>query len=443
MTSILTRSIVSSPFKSARIMVATLLLVAVVPALGATPGRTFDVLHYVVDLSPEIDSGRVSGQATIVLKGVAPTTELVFDAGDLEVATVVSGDLTLQHRKSGSSLRIALLKPLAVGEERTLTVTYQGRPRFGLEFHPDRSEVYTIFSTSQWMVCVDAPDERATLDLTVRLPAGLKAAGVGRKLPSSDASIHRWRLDTPTPSYVYGFAAGRYAEFSETSRGIPLRYLSTERSPDELRRIFQETADMLRFFGKRAGLHYRGTYTQVLVAKTIGQEMARLSLMSEAYGLRVLDDPTNVALVAHEAAHQWWGNLLTCQDWGHFWLNEGFANFMAAAWLEHRHGAEAYAEQVEGWRRRLEKLRADGKDKPLVYENWNKPTADDRAVVYQKGAYFLHLLRQELGEKAFWRGIRRYTRDHARRSVVTDDLRLAMEEASKKDLADLFHEWAQ
>lgn len=167
---------------------------------------------------------------------------------------------------------------------------------------------------------------------------------------------------------------------------------------------------MIRFFEHRAGTEFEGDYTQVLVTRTIGQEAAGLALLSEQYGKTVLADPTAEGLIAHEIAHQWWGVSVTCKDWGHFWLNEGFATFMTAVYLGHRHGASEYVEQVEKWKARWEKLKAAGTDHPLVYSVWSNPSADDRAVVYQKGAYVLHLLRLEMGEDAFWRGIRRYTK---------------------------------
>jgi aminopeptidase N len=426
-----------------RVLAAMLLFSAIAPSVfGAARSGAVDVLHYIVELSPDIERGHIAGRVTIHLRGLSPlTSELGFDAGALEVTAVVGGDLRLRYSKSGSLLRVSLAEPLVAGHEQALTITYRGNPQYGLEVHPDRSEIYTVFSTSQWMICVDAPSERATLDLTVRLPKEMKAAGSGRKLVSPDPIIHRWHLDVPMPSYVYGFAAGRYEEYSETIDGMVLRYLSADRSPDELHRIFRESAGMLQFFGEQAGLPYRGEYTQALVKSTIGQELAGLSLISETAGLRMLVDPSDIALMAHEAAHQWWGNLLTCQDWRHFWLNEGFATFMAAAYLERRFGRDDYLRQVDGWRHRLKELQADGKDRPLVYPDWNTPTADDRAVVYQKGALFLHLLREHLGDARFWRGIRRYTRGHAGQSVISDDLKAAMEAVSREDLTALFEKW--
>jgi aminopeptidase N len=169
--------------------------------------------------------------------------------------------------------------------------------------------------------------------------------------------------------------------------------------------------------------------------------MAGLSHMSDAYGRAVLADPTATSLIAHEVAHQWWGNLVTNRDWTHFWLNEGFATFMAAAFVEARFGREAYDRQVAAWRATWERIRAGGGDKPLVFPDWNRPSADDRALVYDKGAYLLHLLRERLGEERFWAAVRDYTRRHAGETVTTADFERAMEQSTGQSLDDLFDVW--
>ncbi|MGS7843731.1 M1 family aminopeptidase [Stenotrophomonas forensis] len=241
----------------------------------------------------------------------------------------------------------------------------------------------------------------------------------------------------PAPAFVYGFAAGPYVH----ARQRNLHYYSVDRSEAELRQLFAATGDMLGFFAERAGLAYEGDYQQALVAETIGQEMAGMAVMSEAYGKEVLDDLTQTDLIAHEAAHQWWGVRVTCAGWEHFWLNEGFANFMAAAWLQQSHGEAAYQAMVQGWEKRMQELRTKGADRPLVYPQWIKPSADDRAVVYKKGAYVLHRLRQELGEEVFWRGLREYTQANDGRSVVTADFQQAMEHAAGRSLQAFFDAW--
>lgn len=424
-------------------------LVACAPwASAQEKPAAIDVLHYAARLQPNLTERTLRGQVTITLRVLDGDHRAIeFDSGELSIDAVREAGAPLAFTRDGKRLRIELLRPADAGARRVFEIDYHGTPRFGLEFHPERAQLYTIFSTSQWLVVIDAPADRATLSLDVVLPAGLQAVGNGRALRvrrlDDGRELHRWRQRTPVPSYTFGFAAGRFTQVDARARnGVPLRYLGDGFDQDELRRIFADTGDMLDWFARRAGVRYPGErYDQALVAKTIGQEHAGFALLSEAHGRRVLADPADQALIAHEAAHQWWGNAVTCANWNHFWLNEGFANFMAAAYLQHRIGEAAYAQQVEGWRTRLARLRAEGKDKPLVFPDWNQPSGDDRAVVYQKGAYVLYLLREQLGERAFWAGIRAYTRSHIGQPVLTTDFQRAMERASGRDLSAFFAEW--
>ena len=230
---------------------------------------------------------------------------------------------------------------------------------------------------------------------------------------------------------------------SETHRGVRLEYLGASFTDAELRRVFAETGSMLEFFEERAGVRYPGrSYTQVLAAGRVEQEVGLFTLLSESYGRRLLDDdPRDLWLMAHELAHQWWGNSVTCRDWNHFWLNEGLATFLADAYLERRFGPEVYAKQIAGARDDYERVRDKGGDKALVFPDWLKPSADDRVIVYRKGAYVLHLLRESLGETLFWAGLRDYTRRHMGGSVTTGDFQKAMEESTGRDLDAFFERW--
>jgi aminopeptidase N len=228
----------------------------------------------------------------------------------------------------------------------------------------------------------------------------------------------------------------------EKRGNVELQYLATNYTPIEVRRIFRDTPDMLAFFEDHAGVKYADrAYTQVLAAGGVEQEMSSFTALKEAYGKQVLDKEQDIWLGAHEFAHQWWGNMVTCRDWNHFWLNEGIATFMAAAYLEHRFGREAYLREIETYHANYEKVRAAGKDKSLVFPDWKSPTREDRTLVYDKGAYVMHLLREEMGERAFWNGIRLFTRRHFGKSVVTSDFVAAMEEANGKSLKDFFAKW--
>lgn len=417
------------------------------PQGDVAPLRSFDVQHYSVHLDPDVDAGTLRGQVVIQLDLVAAgATRLDFDVGALTIDAVRAGGQSLPFEAADRRLQVTLARKHPRGKRLRIEVDYHGAPKFGMEFHPQRGEIYTIFSTSQWMPCIDAPDERASLDLRVLLPIDARMIGNGSEISArkqrDGRRLHHWRLRESVPSFTYGFAAGRYREVALHDGGLSLRYLSGALDERQLRRVFAETPDMLRFFGEKTGIPYRGRYSQALVARTIGQEMAGLAVLSEAYGQGVLDGSNDVGLIAHEIAHQWWGVGVTCRDWGHFWLNEGLVTFMTAAYLQHRHGDAVYRERVAGWKQRVERLRAEGKDRPLVYARWVAPTADDRAVVYVKGAYAIAQLREELGEEAFWGGIRAYTQANQGQSVVTSDLRAAMERSSGRDLSAFFARWA-
>jgi aminopeptidase N len=226
------------------------------------------------------------------------------------------------------------------------------------------------------------------------------------------------------------------------TNAVELRYLATGFSDDEVRRIFRDTADMLKFFETRSGVRYADrVYTQVLAAGGVEQEMSSFTALKEAYGKQVLENEQDLWLAAHEFSHQWWGNMVTCRDWTHFWLNEGMATFMAAAYLEQRFGRAAYMHEIDSYRANYEKVRDAGKDKSLVFPDWNRPTREDRTLVYDKGAYILHLLREEMGERSFWNGIKIFTRRNFGKSVVTSDFVNAMEEANGKSLKAFFAKW--
>lgn len=426
---------------------ALLAALSFVPSATATT-RDFDVIGYSAKLVPDLAAGTIKGVESIDLRITgAEATQLQFDVGALAIDAVAIRGQPVEFTVANKKLVVALPAPARKGRKLVLAIEYHGAPRHGLQFHPEAAQLYTVFSTSEWLVTIDAPEERATLDLSVVLPADYLAAGNGPVVSRTGAGnnqvVYRWRQREPISSFAYGFAAGRFNEVESSSKGYRSRYLSRTLNEEQARRLFANTGDMLAFFAERSGVPYRGKYDQVLVTETIGQEVATFALLSESYAEATLAGTSSEELIAHEAAHQWWGIGTTCRTWGDFWLNEGFANFMAAAYVQHRYGDAQYNAAVDRWKARLDKLKADGKDRALVYERWDKPSKDDRAVVYQKGAYVLHLLRQELGEAAFWKGIRDYSRQYATGSVVTADFKEAMERSSGRDLDAFFNRWVQ
>jgi aminopeptidase N len=401
-----------------------------------------DVLHYSATLEPDIAAKSVKGSVRIRFSTDSQQAE--FNCGALTIDAVQLAKTPLKFSVHDHRLSVSL--PSQTTRPQEIDIDFHGTPKYGIRFFPDRQQVYTIFSTSQWLVCVDDPSDKATLTFRLILPANLTPIANGQlvsetKLPNNKRASE-WKQNTPIPTYIFGFTAGPFNVFKEKHGNVEFRYFATNYTETEVRRIFRDTPDMLNFFEDRAGVKYSDkTYTQVLAAGGVEQEMSSFTALPEKYGKQVLDNEQDQWLGAHEFAHQWWGNLVTCVDWKHFWLNEGIATFMAAAYLEHRFGRAAYLREIEDNHANYEKVRAAGKDKSLVFPDWDHPTREDRILVYDKGAYVLHLLREDMGERAFWNGLRLFTRRHFGKSVVTTDFVTAMEEANGKSLKEFFAKW--
>jgi aminopeptidase N len=432
-----------------------------------------DVRHYEVQLTPDIQAQHLRGRVLLHLRapsarnaknaqgsqqgataapgpsGEAPRWQLDAGAG-LVIDAVRERGQALRFEKTADLLFIEPDAPAAAAHpaaERVLEIEFHGTPKHGMRWLPQQQQVYTVFSTSQWMPCVDSPDQRATLAMTLDLPPALKLVANGRlvrsELLASGLQRSHWLQEDAVPSYLFGFVAGPFREVVDDSASPTLHFLGPESlSEQELRAIFADTRSMLAFYESKAGLPYPGTrYTQVLAALAPPQEAAGFGLLSEAYGRRVLADPLQAWLIAHELSHQWWGNGVTNGAWTHFWLNEGLASFMNAAWFEHRHGPAAYQQQLQAARGKYERVQAAGADKPLVFPAWQSPTAMDRSLVYDKGALFVARLREAMGEVDFWRGIKAYTQQHWGRAVQSQDFQIAMQAATAVNLSELFQLW--
>jgi len=398
-----------------------------------------DVLDYSATLEPDITNKSVKGSVVIHVLTASKMIEL--DCGELLIDSVTANGKSLSFSVNNHRVKVSL-----TNTDTKVEIKYHGTPRRGIRFFPDRQQVYTIFSTSQWMVCNDDPADKATFTLKLILPSTLTAISNGELISQhqieNQKRIFEWRQRSPIPTYIFGFAAGPFKVVKEKHSHVELQYLATNYSEPEIQRVFRATPDMLDFFESHAGVKYADkTYTQVLAAGGVEQEMSSFTALRESYGKDLLANEQDLWLAAHEFAHQWWGNMVTCRDWNHFWLNEGVATFMAAAFLEHRFGRAVYLREIETYKTNYEKVRAAGKDKSLIFPDWLHPTSEDRTLVYDKGAYVLHMLREEMGERAFWRGFQIFTRRHFGKSVVTSDFITAMEEANGKSLHEFFAKW--
>ena len=410
-----------------------------------TPGDGFEVERYAVVLRPDLATTAVSGTETIAVRGTSgQVTQLAFTANALGVSEATLNGAPVQVTSNKDAVVFALPHALRRGERAKLRFRIAGTPARGVT--AAAGGIYTSYFACDWMVCLqDAPGDKAHLQLDLFLPAGVESVGVGRAgqvavLPGGLVR-HRWRSTRPYSPYLYAFAAGPFERSSTRTAQGELVYLDGTGNGADLTGLFAQSPAMAAFFADKAGMPLPDRrYIQLLVPGHEAQESVSFSLIGSAELDRERDDPSSAWIIAHEMAHQWWGNLVTCATWQDFWLNEGITTFMLAAWKEHDLGKAAYRQELDVARRRVEQVRGMGFDKPLAWDGRYPSLGARRAVQYSKGALFLAHLRETIGDTAFWNGLRGVTRQHAGGTVTSRDFQNAMQKASGRDLSPMFAE---
>ncbi|MCE9521212.1 MAG: M1 family peptidase, partial [Alphaproteobacteria bacterium] len=236
--------------------------------------------------------------------------------------------------------------------------------------------------------------------------------------------------------------AGRYERVAWPGSRPELFVLAPDEKGPDANRLFADTRRMLKFFEQKSGIRFsEPAYTQVLAEGSEAQEAAAHATIGTEEVMPILSDPHEDWAIAHELAHQWWGNSLTCADWSELWLNEGLTVFMVAAYKEQRWGRADYDRELALANKRWSNAKAQNFDVPLSWKGVYPSLKLKRAMAYAKSVVFIDLLRRELGEAAFWQGIKGYTRRHVGGVVTARDLQRAMERAAGKDLSALFAVW--
>jgi aminopeptidase N len=418
-------------------------------AAAAEPSAGLDasVLAYDVVLRVDREARQLTGHERITVRSrSARLARLRFPRNGLSISAVHDArGKALAHVASDAQIEITLDPPLARGASATLALDYVASEPKGVRFDPEA--VYTIFHTCHWMVCREDPGERAAFALTLEAPEGLTVVASGAPAATTPAAKgwerHVWTQTLPYPAYLFAFALGRFQKRTEHHKGVTLEYYVVPSVPaDQISVLSAPTRAALDFFREHAGLRLpHAVYRQVVVAGDAAQEASSFSILGWDGLEPMRTEPQEDWLIAHELAHQYWGNLLTCAEWKDFWLNEGLTTFLVAAYKEKRWGRDAYERELALFRTRRAKAAAAGFDVPLTFAGDYPSLAVKRAVVYSKGALFLAALRERLGERAFWAGLRRYTRSNAGRSVTSADFQRSFEKETRADLSTLFAEW--
>lgn len=424
---------------------AFLLFAAAAGTAAEAREPAYEVTHFAVTLKPDFASKSIEGTTRVTVRGTgAGADRFRFSDNGLVLEHADVDGRPAEVARDGSAIVLSLKRPLRAGRTAKLSFRYRGTPRRGIVFGPGTA--YSNYFTCDWMICdIDRPGDKASLTLDLILPRGTTSIASGIQAGKADAGggleRHRWIQDRPYSAYLFGFAAGFEPRSATRHNGVEL-VAAGDLPPGEMAPRLADTDRMLDFFVKKAGLPFpHPRYVQIVVPGGEAQEKSSFSLLGKSHLDRRLEDPKEDWLIAHELAHQYWGNLVTCESWRDFWLNEGIATFMVAAWKEHRWGRSAYDREMELSRHRVARAREVGLDVPLTYGGEYPSLAAKRAVTYSKGALFMDALRRELGDEAFWAGLRRFTREFAGKAATSRDFQRAYRESSGRDLSAMFEEW--
>lgn len=421
--------------------------------------RRIDILHLKLDVTPDFTNRTVAGTTTMTFKPIAlPLAELELDAIGLDIFEVnARGAKVAEHQVTHEKLIVTFASPLAPDAEVTLTVRHAAQPEHGLYFRtPEmgyKDGDTQVWSQGEaelhrfWFPSYDYPNERFTSEVVCHVPKGMQVVSNGTlqsEKPGKDGlTTFHWLQDKPHVNYLIALAAGHFHKIDDKAGPLPLALLVPPSHEKQAASAFTDTRKIIDFYQKEIGVSFAwDKYWQVYCLDFIAGGMENTSCTFEAAGMLFNLDTEELRtlhqLDAHETAHQWFGDLVTCRDWAHLWLNEGFASYYTILYEEQKLGADAMKYSL--WREAEDVFRSND-TRPVVWRDYADPMQQFDSRAYPKGAWILHMLRSQLGPDLFRKCVKTYLDRHRNGVVSTDDLQDVVEEVSGLSFDQFFDQW--
>jgi aminopeptidase N len=444
---------------------------------AATP-RINDLVHTKLDVKFDYDKQWLYGKAWITLHPhFYPTDSLLLDAKGMDIKEIalVKGNSTaaLQYKYDSMNLNISLDKIYKPTENYTIYISYVSKPNElkvkGSEAITDAKGLYFINpkgevknkptqiwtqgeteSNSVWFPTIDKPNQKTTEEIYMTVPAKYVTLSNGslisQKKNTDGTRTDYWKMDLPHSPYLFFMGVGDYAIIKDSYKGKEVNYYVEKEYADVAKKIFGETPAMIAFYEKITGVPYQWQkYSQMTARDYVSGAMENTSatLHSDAVqqnARQLVDGNKYEEYVSHELFHQWFGDLVTVENWSNITLSESFANYSESLWLEYHNGKDAADEHVEDDRQiYLRDPELARKDLVRYYYNDKEDLFDN--VSYEKGGTILHMLRKYVGDSAFFKSLNKYLTEYKFKNAEAHQLRMAFEEVTGQDLNWFFNQW--
>ena len=447
-------------------VILTLLLVSSA-AVAARVERLIDnwqPQHYLVNITLNDQLSEISSaSARIDIRILKPTRMIDLDFGELTVDRVTLDSKALEFAHKDGKILVTLSREAKQGDTLPLRIDYHGKPNDGLILTKDKDGNAAAVGDNwpnrvhHWIPTLDHPSAKATVTFNITAPAGQEVVANGKldHVETSASGQRTWTYSEgiPIPPYCMIIAVGQFAKVEPVERAVtPLSYYVPLSERDLALKGFSPGAPVVEFFTNTVAPYPYEKLALIVGATRFGgmenssaivftsnlfNRAATPSLgMSRRFGVPA----NNVSLIAHEIAHQWFGDSVTESTWSDLWLSEGFATYFAALFVQRFEGEDAFRASLNN-----AALAVFAYEKKKLVPIFDRDTENLNELLnannYQKGAWVLHMLRSQLGDDAFFRGIRDYFESHKNSTASSEDLRAALEKASGKNLHPFFARW--
>jgi aminopeptidase N len=443
-----------------------------------TATKVNDLVHTKLDVKFDYDNAYLNGKAWITLKPhFYPTDSLTLDAKGMTIHKVEimkgSKRQPLVNQYDGWELKIQLDRIYKRTENYTVYIEYTAKPNDvqvkgsaaitdarGLYFINPKGEeknkptqIWTqgeTEATSVWCPTIDKPNQKTTDEIYMTVPAKYVTLSNGKlvsqKKNTDGTRTDYWKMDLPHAPYLFFMGVGDYAIIKDSWKGKEVSYYVEKEYAPVARRIFGLTPEMINFYSKITGVDYPWVkYSQITGQDYVSGAMENTTAtlhsdMAQQDARELTDGNRWEDVIAHELFHQWFGDYVTTESWSNITLNESFADYSETLWREYKYGKESGDEHIYGNRQSYLANPANAKKNLVRFYYSDKEDVFDQ-VSYPKGGSILHMLRNYVGDSAFFRALNLYLTTNKFKSAEAHQLRLAFEEVTGRDLNWFFNEW--